>query len=376
MGTWNAAWLLLPTGTSSPALGDDNIREIKVEVGGRLNQEHVILNTATTGASVHRSGSAVVYLQDAEPTLRPDGVTTFDANDHGRIWIDSNDSNHMYVYNGTDAEMQELTVGNIDNDGDLDVTGALTVGTTADIGGNVSIGTNATIATGGEASPDCVDGGVCLNQTTHTGNLITLKATGQVFHAMTDVTETDTFAMLSLYSAAGGLYIKALSESSEPVRIAGIWTIEDVATSTSGKGCVKLIATKKDGTGVTTNTANANIVTFHNAGTLGSMTGTTTHIFKGNGDIYLDGLTTAYDNENDIELARALQLGMAKKPTLEPYRERLEELKIMENGFVSSKGFMALSLGTLHQIWNGLKAVAERLNISEVELFELAKGEV
>jgi len=363
MGTWNAAWLLLPTGTSSPALGDDNIREVKVEVGGRLNQEHVILNTATTGASVHRSGSAVVYLQDAEPTLRPDGVTVFDVNDHGRIWIDSNDSNHMYVYNGTDAEMQELTVGNIANDGDLDVTGALTVGTTVDIGGDVSIAAGATIATGGETSPDCDDGGITLVGGTG-DKIMTFKDAARP-HPFTTYAESDTQGIFYLDK---GLNLYGFSSQYTGLKLTAYTAL--TYTTTVPDAAIMFNAAKTNGgTGKTTFAATENILSCSNNGDVKLL-------LKGNGTLYLDAGVLSFDTENDIELARALQLGMAKQPTLEPYRERLEELNIMENGCVSTQGFMALSLGTLHQIWNGLKAVAKRLDISEVELFEFAKGEV
>jgi len=367
MGNWNAAWLLLPTGTSSPALGDDNIRELKVEVGGRLDQEHVILNTATTGASVHRPGSAVVYLQDAEPTLRPDGVTTFDVSDHGRIWIDSNDGNHVYVYNGTDAEMQELTVAHIANDGDLVVAGDLTVG--GEVQDHLYLSSTCIISTGGEDTPDCSPGGICLNQNDNVGDLITLKGTGRIDQPFTNYAEADTFGQIGQYSTDGGLKISGYSENYYGLWIRGSAVNAQTTTSIGSTGAIRISAHKSSGTANTFFDSNDNILTISNNNYCRLL-------LKGDGDLYLDGTTSAYDNENDIELARALQLGIAKQPTIEPYRKRLEELKIMKNGFVSSKGFMALSLGTLHQIWNGLKAVAKRLDISEVELFELAKGEV
>jgi hypothetical protein len=80
----------------------------------------------------------------------------------------------------------------------------------------------------------------------------------------------------------------------------------------------------------------------------------TKHIFRANGDIYTDtGFVGSYDTENDIMLARATQLMMAKEKydiSLQPFVDRLQELGIMENGFLSMQKTHALELGAIYQL--------------------------
>jgi hypothetical protein len=160
MATWNDAFNQQPAGSDDPAEGDDRIRELKVEIDGRLNQEHVFHDTTTTSQSVHRAGSARVYYQAAEPTLRPDGVTALGASDSGRLWVDSDDVTLKKIYNGTawvaldlsvdDISCGDITLsgggdltllgGDISAVGDLSITGDTTLGGTCDITGNSTIG--------------------------------------------------------------------------------------------------------------------------------------------------------------------------------------------------------------------------------------------
>lgn len=166
MAVWNDAFNLTPAGSDDPGEGDDRIREVKAEVDGRVNQEHVFHDTATTGASVHRAGSARMYYQAAEPTLRPDGITALGASDTGRLWMDSDDDTIKGVWTGaafvepsinlTDAAISgDVTIG-----GTCDITGNATAGGTFDITGNTTIGgtlevTGAITATAGYDTLDC-----------------------------------------------------------------------------------------------------------------------------------------------------------------------------------------------------------------------------
>jgi len=97
--TWNTAFEAYPASSSSPGNGDDALRETRSETRQRMDQEHVWLDTASAGATIHREGSARSYYQPTAPTLRPDGLTALDTNDDGRIWVDS-DTNLMYVWTG------------------------------------------------------------------------------------------------------------------------------------------------------------------------------------------------------------------------------------------------------------------------------------
>ena len=150
MATYNAAYEASPDGSSDPGEGDDRIREHKTVIRKIIDQEHVMKDQADEGAAVHRKGSARVYYQAAEPTLRPDATTTLGASDDGRLWIDSDTDTLSGVWNGSafadlsyigaDADFSgDVTIG-----GDLTVTGDISVDnltTTTDltVGGDLDV---------------------------------------------------------------------------------------------------------------------------------------------------------------------------------------------------------------------------------------------
>jgi len=104
-------------------------------------------------------------------------------------------------------------------------------------------------------------------------------------------------------------------------------------------------------------------------------------IFKGDGDIYTNtdqtaGLAGVFDDFDDIELARAAQMGIGNKWSAEVWKKnesKLEELGIMQNKFVSHTKMMALNLGAMGQMWNMVRALGSKLGLSEVELKSMAK---
>jgi hypothetical protein len=78
-----------PVGSDPIRDGDDDIRDNWAALETALGQEHKF--DATTQACHHESGSAVAFVQDAEPSTRLDGQH-FDSEDLGRLWVDTNSS--------------------------------------------------------------------------------------------------------------------------------------------------------------------------------------------------------------------------------------------------------------------------------------------
>jgi hypothetical protein len=78
--------------------GPQEIRDLRIGAALRLNKEHETLATGTlntgslgdTGGGEHRAGSGKAYVQDVAPTTRPDGVTTLDSDDMGRLLVQDN----------------------------------------------------------------------------------------------------------------------------------------------------------------------------------------------------------------------------------------------------------------------------------------------
>lgn len=109
MGTaqvWNGTYENSPTDGSSPANGDDEIRNLKTTIRGINNKEHwhgydagpTDENTIAV-QGLHRAGSAMPFIAATAPTTRVDG-TSFDFEyDYGRLWIDTgNGGRLMYLY--------------------------------------------------------------------------------------------------------------------------------------------------------------------------------------------------------------------------------------------------------------------------------------
>lgn len=87
-----------PEDTDVAGFGAQEIRDLRAGVGIRLSKEHVAPADDSVGGE-HKKGSAVVYVQDEEPTTLPDGATALDVNQAGRLWYDSGDGK-MYKWDG------------------------------------------------------------------------------------------------------------------------------------------------------------------------------------------------------------------------------------------------------------------------------------
>lgn len=66
--------------------GAKQVRDLRIGLRTRLAYEHTTL-AGTSAGGVHKPGSAVSYVSESAPTLRPDGSTSFTSADLGRIWM-------------------------------------------------------------------------------------------------------------------------------------------------------------------------------------------------------------------------------------------------------------------------------------------------
>lgn len=96
------AWdVTIPTDSDEVADGALEMREIKKAIELRYNKEHVNNAAASVGGE-HEKGSAKAFYQSSYPTLRPDGVTTLDSNDSGRLLVRSGAGEFwLEVWDGT-----------------------------------------------------------------------------------------------------------------------------------------------------------------------------------------------------------------------------------------------------------------------------------
>lgn len=132
---------------------DDHARNARIIIADRLEVEHHVGDTDGTNDDngLHRLGSARVYMQDGAPTSLADSHPTpatvtdllntgtsgggvADFNDsaslsaagiqddvgHGRLWVDTNDDDTLYVYTGEAGDNTPVTIA--DGWGEIDHT--------------------------------------------------------------------------------------------------------------------------------------------------------------------------------------------------------------------------------------------------------------
>lgn len=76
-----------PDPSDAHGLGVYEIRDVRKGVRIRMSKEHVTLAGSSAGGE-HKQGSAVAWIQEDEPTTRPDGTTALTSADIGRMWLD------------------------------------------------------------------------------------------------------------------------------------------------------------------------------------------------------------------------------------------------------------------------------------------------
>lgn len=151
--------------------------------------------------------------------------------------------------------------------------------------GNGEIRTVAGLTTGGESSPDAH---VCLQQNADDGNALSIKNT-DVAHAFTGVSEADTyFEVRKANNTLGGVSLRGFSESTATAF--GISGYKNTpATSSTGNGCVSILAYKSDGaTGTAALADNEVALSIQN-------TSSTKIAVYGNGDLVSQGDIQAID---------------------------------------------------------------------------------
>jgi len=244
-------------------------------------------------------------------------------------------------------------------------------------GGNEGLRlSNSKLSTLGELTPDCSPGGLTLQQGPNDGYILTCKST-DVAHGMTTIAETDTYATFDKFQGGqGGLQIIGLNGGTgiRGISISSYAPTTDNTTSVAGTGQIELVSYLKTGTTGGSLASDANLLAMRNAGL-------TRHLFKGDGDIRTStGVLSIYDNENDMLLVHAARNVLSGNTSpfkdnkeFKKYATRLNELGIIENGFVSHHKMMQLNLGAMGQVWNMIKGMAKEFNISEKKLLTFAK---
>lgn len=87
--------------------GAGEILNLRKAVRLRLDKEHSASASSGEGGE-HKQGSAVAYVSNTAPTLRPDGSTSLDSDDEGRLWYEE-DTGYLHYWTG--AAWTQITDG-------------------------------------------------------------------------------------------------------------------------------------------------------------------------------------------------------------------------------------------------------------------------
>lgn len=132
--------------------------------------------------------------------------------------------------------------------------------------GNGDLHNDGLISTGGESSPDCDAGGICVNHGLNDGIALSIKNT-DVIHGFTSVYESDTYAAFEkISSTLGGLSITGIAETDDTngLKIRGLIS---ATSSILNNATVSIEGAKRLGTNVTDLDDGNNLLVLKNNGT-------------------------------------------------------------------------------------------------------------
>ena len=305
--------------------------------------DEIMLQRVDVKEFVLRSGSSNQYVATLIPeTLTADATVTI-PNETGTVLITDASGN---VGDQTQTQIQELFINETSN---ASQTYGITIDTASSATANIS-----------------------------------LKASGSVAHGLTTYAETDTYAFLQLADNNGGLAIYGVNDTAQSdsldaaVRIRGYQRgTANSGSNASAAGAVCIEGVEHDGSNSIEDIGAAeNILVIKS----GAGTDDTTHIFEGNGDILLDGSSSAFDDYDDVALLTAWNGAVANedrykvefKDWVDEHKSTLEDLDIIhpnkDGSFhYSIKNLNSLMVGAIRQLGDKVNKLEEQLALKGAE---------
>tara|TARA_R100000908_G_C3738536_1_gene135689 strand:- start:241 stop:1377 length:1137 start_codon:yes stop_codon:yes gene_type:complete len=225
-----------------------------------------------------------------------------------------------------------------------------------------------------------INAGLCINGGASTTQMIELKTGNSFAHGLTGTAETDTFGTFGPADSNGGLRIVGINDAQQSDSFDGAVQIRGVQKATANSGStnsasapVIIEGIEHDGSnGMSELGADENVVVFKKASTDSS----TTHIFKGDGDIFVDGSTTitAFDDYDDVALLTAWNGAVTQdnrykvefKSWVDEHKDTLESLGIIAPNsdgtfHYSIKNLNTLMVGAIRQLGAKVNKLEEQL---------------
>jgi hypothetical protein len=362
--------------------------------------------TATTGATVFNEGSADIdfriesndktnmFFVDAGNNKiginttgsSPSQVTIEDVtgNGGGTLGLTTDTSGtsdnlgRFHFGNATDGSLAAI-FGIADGASDAGALTFRTEATGAALEEALRIDSNRKLATNGETAGDTGEGGLCLNQAANDDVIFTMKSS-DVAHGVTNVAQTDTYAVFGKKDASSGaLSVQAFGEGGDGMLFRSYITSQhNPSNNTGSNGIFTFDGVLKSGTGGTSLNASDNLVVFKNDNT-------TKIIIDAGGDVLGNNSVGTFDEYEDAHLVRAYDLSHGRGVIASQFdkfiqynKKDLADCKLIgtekdgtPNDFVNWFGMIRLHNGSIWQQYEK----TERLTKAMYELAKEAVGE-
>jgi hypothetical protein len=340
----------------------NNTERMRIHSGGNISigstSDPAKLSVTTASSSVSPSSSADELLVEGSGNS---GITIGSgASNGGNIYFGDTNSNNQGIINydhGTDA---------------------LKFGAGAAIKARILSGGEFSM---GDASPNVSAGGICLNQGSADGEIMTFKS-DSVAHGMTAQGQTDDYFHIQKASgSAGGVEFKSLTEATHSMYFSAFNTSVGSGSAHSADANMMFQASVKSGTSISNLDVNDNIAIFRNHSNAQL-------IIKGDGELFSNETATiqVFDEYDDAQLIRSFDL--SKKQTAKGFidskydkfikynHETLAQANLVgreedgtPNHFVNITGMQRLHNGA---IWQQYEKTEKLVNA----MYELAKTAV
>lgn len=192
--------------------------------------------------------------------------------------------------------------GNVSLSGSTNNTVVTVTGSDALLGEANLLFDGSILALGNDIVDAFLTVGMILNQGTNDNNIQSFKSS-EIAHGITLIQDTDTYGAIGKVTdnpTTGGVEISGLTEDDIAIELASYHTNDDTTKSTAARASIRLLVQKKAGTGASNPGADANLVTFDEAGNA-------RFIFDVEGSGHADVEFTTFDDFEDIELLRGMR---------------------------------------------------------------------
>ncbi|MBI2018940.1 hypothetical protein HYS96_04535 [Candidatus Daviesbacteria bacterium] len=254
-------------------------QDIKTNILGVINGAgNVGIGASLPQAKLVIQGNVGIGYTGVNQTIPANGLAVFGNIGIGTTTANSNlsvagNAHIGSLYQGTAAPANglfvdgNLGIGATTSSNKLDVwgnsrlAGTLTVDSTSTFGGNLYINDTANAS---------MTVGLTINQGANDDEILSFKSS-DIAHGLTNITETDTYALFRKYNAtAGGLELIGLVENSSATQGIRLYTFTtaDTTKTTSSVGAIQIDTALSTGTGGGSFGADGNILAVGNNGTM------------------------------------------------------------------------------------------------------------